>query len=363
MTATLFDSLKAPFSYSSILWSIGSRNEAGTWGKVFPRLDPRDVQERLDAVMGPDKWRVSYAQGPAAGGVFCALELYIDGQWVAKSDIGYQPQSASIAMRNADRALEVSLKATASDAFNRAAAMWGIGRYLYKFTPPYVALINHGRHLASFPVLADEFLPENERGTKPWEAMQLALENGELTSFKHGISPVRKTARKAAQSKAPSGKPALRSVKVPQQAPLIGTVEQWQSLNVEQRREIAVILNRISKGLELDAVGQFLQGERAESLPQWARDALEDLFIQRLDKADAAGAASERKTAASAEVTESPAEAPEINSVEPSEAQHDEHAAGDSVTEEADPANTVEAGGSEADATEATEPASATAVA
>ena len=360
MNATLFDSLKAPFSYSSILWSIGSRNDAGTWGKVFPRLDPRDVQERLDAVMGPDKWRVSYAPGPAAGGVFCVLELYIDGQWVAKSDIGYQPQSASIAMRNADRALEVSLKATASDAFNRAAVMWGIGRYLYRFTPPYVALINHGKHLASFPVLTDEFLPENERGTKPWEAMQLALENGELTSFKHGVSAVRKTARKTAQSKAPSGKPALRSVKAPQQAPLIGTAEQWQSLNVEQRREIAVILNRISKGLELDAVEQFLQGERVESLPQWARDVLEDLFIRRLDTADAAG---EHKTATSAECTEKPTETPEINSVEPSEAQHDEHAAGGSVTEEADFTNTLEAGGPEVDATEATEPSSTTAAA
>lgn len=284
MSTSLLNSLKSPFPYASLCWDIGTRNEQANRGRVFPRIDSRDIQERLDELVGPTNWRVGYAPGPAHGGVFCTLELFIDGQWIAKTDIGYRAQSETLAGRAQDRRLEISLKVAAADAFNRAAAMWGIGRYLYKFTPPYVALSKKGRYVLAFPPVPDEFLPENERGTRPWEAMQQALQSGKLTSTRHGIAlPETVNKNKSARSASPAR--ALRAV---EDRPLIGSADQWRELAVELRREIAVLHNRIVNGLELDAVEEFLQGPRAEMFPPWAREALEEMLIEQLDKASSA---------------------------------------------------------------------------
>ena len=80
-------------------------------------IDARDVQDRLDEVYG-DRWQCKYYQ--ADGLLFCAIGIEVTpNEWVWRSDTGSES--------NVEKE-----KGHASDAFKRAAVMWGIGRFLYR---------------------------------------------------------------------------------------------------------------------------------------------------------------------------------------------------------------------------------------
>ena len=90
-------------------------------GGQFDYITARQVQERLDRVVGPGNWECFFnvidLTGPA---VQCSILVF----GVSKSDVGYSNNP------DADHETE-PLKAAYSDAFKRAAVMWGIGRFLY----------------------------------------------------------------------------------------------------------------------------------------------------------------------------------------------------------------------------------------
>jgi hypothetical protein len=102
-------------------------------------IDARDVMERLDAVCGPDGWQCRYPH--AQGKTVCEIGIRVDGQgeypaanpeWVWKSD------GAGDTDFEAD-------KGALSDAFKRAAVRWGIGRYLYDLSAPWVEIEPMGK--------------------------------------------------------------------------------------------------------------------------------------------------------------------------------------------------------------------------
>ena len=74
-----------------------------------------------DKVLGIGNWRDDYEVLPS-GAVICQLSVRLDGEWIAKCDIGGQSDQPD----GADRA-----KAAFSDALKRAAVKWGVGRYIY----------------------------------------------------------------------------------------------------------------------------------------------------------------------------------------------------------------------------------------
>jgi hypothetical protein len=132
-----FAALSAPFPPASVSWRVGSSNkkkrqkETGdnfakaTKGIALAYIDARDVMDRLDAVCGPDGWQDRYEfHGPRT---VCYLSLRIDGEWVTKADGA------------GDSDVE-SEKGAISDALKRAAVKWGIGRYLYHISSPWVDL-------------------------------------------------------------------------------------------------------------------------------------------------------------------------------------------------------------------------------
>jgi hypothetical protein len=84
----------------------------------------RQVQDRLDAVVGPGNWSTEYrVHGPHA--VECRLTVF----GVAKADIGYSNNPDA---KPGDRDYSAEpLKGAFSDAFKRAAVAFGIGRFLY----------------------------------------------------------------------------------------------------------------------------------------------------------------------------------------------------------------------------------------
>lgn len=133
-----FQRLAAPFPPERISWRIGTSNkkkrqrETGdnnakaTKGQALAYIDARDVMDRLDEVVGPANWSDSYTE-TAKGRVIAVISINVDGQWVAKSDGA------------GDTDIEGD-KGGISDSFKRAAVKWGIGRYLYSISTPWVEL-------------------------------------------------------------------------------------------------------------------------------------------------------------------------------------------------------------------------------
>lgn len=105
--------LSKPFPASSIHWRIGSFTRDNAKASALAYLDSRDVMERLDKVMGPENWQCRY---PFIG--CCEVGLRINNEWVWKAN-------------GAGETKVEAEKGQYSDAFKRAAVLWGIGRYLY----------------------------------------------------------------------------------------------------------------------------------------------------------------------------------------------------------------------------------------
>lgn len=107
-------------------WRVQSANQYGASCVAY--IDSRQVQDLLDEVCGADGWQCKFEEHK--GNMFCSIgiiEYFNDksnedktrlDDWVWKSDCGTESQVEK-------------QKGEASDAFKRAAVMWGIGRFLY----------------------------------------------------------------------------------------------------------------------------------------------------------------------------------------------------------------------------------------
>jgi len=133
------DSLFKPFPDKAIHWRIGSTNkkkmqrETGnqnakpTKGIPLAYIDARDAMRRLDEVCGPENWQCRY---PFEG--CCEIGVKIENEWIWKSN-------------GAGRTDVEGEKGQYSDAFKRAAVLWGVGQYLYDLPNVWVDLDDWGR--------------------------------------------------------------------------------------------------------------------------------------------------------------------------------------------------------------------------
>lgn len=131
-------------------WRVQQANQYGA--NCVAYIDARDVQDRLDEVCGAMNWQVVYEE--YKGNLFAKicirnLQMLPDrplqnkdkndfADWVCKSDCGTES--------NVEKQ-----KGEASDAFKRAAVMWGVGRFLYH--KPIIKLESiqkNGKWVASF---------------------------------------------------------------------------------------------------------------------------------------------------------------------------------------------------------------------
>lgn len=135
--------LASPFDEAAISWRVGATNKEKTKGIALAYIDARDVMRRLDQVMGI-YWQCRY---PFDG--CCEIGLKIDGEWVWRSN-------------GAGETDVEGEKGKFSDAFKRAAVLWGIGRYLYYLDNTWVAIKEQGRSyvLAEKPKLPAWALPK-----------------------------------------------------------------------------------------------------------------------------------------------------------------------------------------------------------
>jgi hypothetical protein len=162
--------LRAPFPSASINWRVGQTNSDKTQGQALPYLDGRTIQNRLDEVLGAQNWQVEYKSSPLSNGLICRLGVQVDGQWVFKEDGAQFDAVRSDGSNNR----EMVVKGAYTDAFKRAAVMWGIGRYLYGFQAPWVAIerasVGNGFVLSSIPRLPAHMRPADE--PEPTEASE-----------------------------------------------------------------------------------------------------------------------------------------------------------------------------------------------
>lgn len=117
----ILEQLKEPFAPSDVSWRIGQAGKKANgeiWAKVLAYIDNRNIQDRLDAVCGPEHWANEFKPGPG-GGVVCGISIEVAAdKWVTKWD-------------GAENSDIEPIKGGLSDSMKRAAVQWGIGRYLY----------------------------------------------------------------------------------------------------------------------------------------------------------------------------------------------------------------------------------------
>ena len=115
--------LSEPFPADDIEWRVSraGNGKSGPFCMVLAYITARAIQERLDAVCGPEHWkteepRVITVNGKSA--FACGLSIRIENEWITKWDVA-EPTNIEPA------------KGGWSGATKRAGSAWGLGRYLY----------------------------------------------------------------------------------------------------------------------------------------------------------------------------------------------------------------------------------------
>lgn len=137
----LMAELQEPFPADSVGWKPGK--VTGNRCQVLAYIRSRDVMDRLDQVVGPANWKDEYTIAQD-GHVLCRLSLRINGEWIAKEDVGGESEQPDSGDRH---------KAGVSDALKRAAVKWGIGRYLYRLGISWVDYDPVKKKMATTPDL------------------------------------------------------------------------------------------------------------------------------------------------------------------------------------------------------------------
>lgn len=129
----ILNELRKPFHPSQVTWRPGAVNADQTRALGLAYADLRAYQNRLDEVCGMD-WSVSYT--PWGDRIIC--HLTING--VTRSSTG-EPDAQS------ERS-EIAGTATEAQAFKRACAMFGLGRYLYHLPSIWVEYSRENRYFS-----------------------------------------------------------------------------------------------------------------------------------------------------------------------------------------------------------------------
>lgn len=135
--------LERPFEAKKISWRVGATNKDKTKAIPLAYIDARDVMHRLDDVFGMD-WQCRYTH--AENKTICEIGVLIDSTWIWRAGGA------------GDTDVEAE-KGAISDAFKRAAVLFGIGRYLYNIPNQWVE-IDEYKKLKQTPALPTWATPE-----------------------------------------------------------------------------------------------------------------------------------------------------------------------------------------------------------
>ena len=156
----IYHELKKPFDVKRVHWRVGATNKEKTSCIALAYIDARDVMLRLDDVVGFDKWQCRYPMSDS-GLLICDVGLYLNDAWMWKSNGA------------GDTQVEAE-KGKCSDAFKRAAVLWGVGRYLYTLKNTWVNYDSKTRKMLTKPEMPYYATPE---GYEAHMAKQQSEEN------------------------------------------------------------------------------------------------------------------------------------------------------------------------------------------
>lgn len=165
----LLDELAKPFDPSDITWKPGSTTKDGDKCLAMAYADLRAYQERLDALCGLD-WSVRYVPWGDTR-IMCELTIYVGGplgvrEAVTRASTGeYDAQDAKTGIGGT---------VAEAQAFKRAAAMFGMGRYLYDLPSVWVEFDNQRKRIS------DKGKAELDARYRAWYAKKLHA-NGDDT--------------------------------------------------------------------------------------------------------------------------------------------------------------------------------------
>ena len=297
-----FARLRAPFDVDLVQWRVGARMKSNkSRGQALPYLNARLVQDRLDEVIGPENWRNEFTAAPMGDGLMCVLSLKIGEEWVGKADVAQQDEVADDA-RDPEKAREIAVKGAASDAFKRAAVLWGIGRYLYSFEAPWVNLEREAY------VARDEMPRLKKLLRDAFGGAQRADRRNEERSERQGGATERGDSRAPAkESNAGEGAggaptethreasaPGAAADRAKKSRPSFGTDEQWKSLTARQWLIVKSISDRVRHHAPLGDIETFLTHGEGARYPEWLRiGLLEGVRAKIKEQADQAVQTSE----------------------------------------------------------------------
>lgn len=141
------------FPASKIEFRIGATNQDKTKGIALAYVTNRAIQERLDEVCGADNWCNVFREWKG-NHQLCGISIKIDGEWVTKWD-------------GAEDTKTEPIKGGLSASMKRAAAQWGIGRYLYDVPNVWADIVKSGSSykFETQPKLPKAFLPDGDDGS------------------------------------------------------------------------------------------------------------------------------------------------------------------------------------------------------
>ena len=136
-TSEIQAALAQPFAAEDLEWRLQMTFEDSMKGIAVPYVTNRAIMNRLDAVVGADRWFNDYKPWHGSGkkdAQLCGISIYFDDRgWVTKWD-------------GAEDSDIEPVKGGLSDSMKRCAVQWGIGRVLYSMDETiYVGIEKRGR--------------------------------------------------------------------------------------------------------------------------------------------------------------------------------------------------------------------------
>lgn len=164
----IMDALKVPFKPEEVEWVIGRKSKDKSKAEAMAYISSRAVMERLDEVVGADKWEISYIpvdMGTATRTTYKGEETYIIKGFLAKLTL-HLPEGDVTRMDGANCTDFSPFKGGLTGSVRRVASAFGIGRYLYNLPRQWVPIDQWG-NFTERPKLPSWALPDGSKQEAP----------------------------------------------------------------------------------------------------------------------------------------------------------------------------------------------------
>lgn len=228
-TKNLLAELSKPFPPSAISWKPGSTTKDGAKCMALAYADLRAYQDRLDEVMGID-WSCQYV--PWEGNrIICELTIYVGDSMGRREAIMRSSTGEADAQ---DEKNNMAGSVSEAMAFKRAAAMFGLGRYLYDLPNAWVEFDSQYKRIS------DKGKAELESRYQAWYARTIAQDAQQAPQRTQGTPASKPTRNAPTTAQRPStpatGKPAPVTADQLEELNALGEVfygDKWETQQVK----------------------------------------------------------------------------------------------------------------------------------